>query len=117
MQDEEAEAELHQANYIQKKKKTKKKKRGPIGGDDEDIELIQENTGIQIKKRNRLKRIADNDDDSQVKREIEVNHDSQKRFKTDGAMQIDTTDRKPGRADMKSEYYRDRQEFSTKDND
>jgi hypothetical protein len=56
--DEEVEAELLEAR-AKKQKRPKKKKEHIKALDDEDVDLIRENVGIEVmKKKNRLKRIA-----------------------------------------------------------
>ena len=67
------------SNHHRRSKKHRKRKK-PVNYrlDDEDREIIKENTGIEIKPKNRLKRNADrpsqpeDDDKALVKKEIEV---------------------------------------------
>lgn len=59
--DEEVEAELMQARHSEPKKHKNKKKRKIEHKpelDEEDVDLIRENVGIEVKKKNRLKRNA-----------------------------------------------------------
>jgi hypothetical protein len=77
--DEEVEQEILEGIEQEKQIKKKKKKRPnrPVQAENEDFELIKENTGIELKKRSRLKRNADsNVDATQVKKEIEVSYDN-----------------------------------------
>lgn len=55
--DEEVEAELHEAHQA-KPKKRKRKAEHIKALDDEDVDLIRENVGIEVKKKSRLKRTA-----------------------------------------------------------
>ena len=85
--------------------------------ENEDFELIKENTGIELKKRSRLKRNADsNVDATQVKKEIEVSYDAAQQEKSGEIKQIDTSGgfRKGGRDVYKSEYPRENLEYSSK---
>ena len=99
--------ESREANSSRKlKKHRKRKKQVNYRLDDEDREIIKENTGIELKPKNRLKRNADrqsasqepeeqddDDDKALVKKEIEVRQQT---------MQIDTT-RKRGRGGADSD--------------
>ena len=81
--------------------------------DDEDREVIKENTGIELKPKSRLKRNAekvdrhdDEDDKALVKKEIEVRERQQAAADT---MQIDTKRRKQAaaasyKAEMRREF-------------
>ena len=55
--DEEVEAELYEANKMKQKKKRRKPEQIKAL-DDEDVDLIRENAGIEVKKKSRLKRTA-----------------------------------------------------------
>lgn len=49
----------HKREGDPERKKRKKKNREPRQLDEEDFDLIQENTGREIKKKKRLQRVAD----------------------------------------------------------
>ena len=93
--DEEAEQELQEEVTNRRVHKKDKKKRKPKNYkiDDEDMDLINENTGIGMKKKSRLKknavieaeRNAAQGDQNIVKQEVEI-----KTKKDDEEMQIDT---------------------------
>ena len=93
--DEEAEQELQEEVRGHRGHKKDKKKRKPKNYkiDDEDMDLINENTGIGMKKKSRLKknavieaeRNAAQGDQNIVKQEVEI-----KTKKDDEEMQIDT---------------------------
>ena len=93
--DEEAEQELQEEVRGHRGHKKDKKKRKPKNYkiDDEDMDLINENTGIGMKKKSRLKknavieaeRNAAQGDQNIVKQEVEI-----KTKKVDEEMQIDT---------------------------
>ncbi len=55
--DEEVEAEFEQVNKTQHKKKRRRLEQIKAL-DDEDVDLIRENVGIEVKKKSRLKRTA-----------------------------------------------------------
>ena len=122
VRDEEVEQELIQGKEAEQMQKRRKKKRMPreYRSENEDYELIKENTGIEIKKRGRLKKNADNDGgDMQVKREIEVPVESVRQAKQSDIKPIDTTSggQRGGRDHYKSEYAREKLEYSTRDVD
>ena len=55
--DEEVEAEMIEAHKMKHKKKRRKPEQIKAL-DDEDVDLIRENVGIEVKKKSRLKRTA-----------------------------------------------------------
>ena len=88
------------------RKHRKRKKAVNYRLDDEDREIIKENTGIELKPKNRLKRNADKDGDNRqssleddkalVKKEIEVREKQAQQ-----TMQIDTTKKRPYKGELK----------------
>lgn len=102
--DEEVEAELLQAR-AKKQKRPKKKKEHIKALDDEDVDLIRENVGIEVtKKKNRLKRIAQLEESSADKVVVKGEDVSEE-------MQIDTVT-KPQNSKIKAEA--PKQESETK---
>ena len=111
--DDEGIEEEEEQSYREEHRRKRKKRKTKYRIDDEDREVIKENVGIDIAKKNRLKRnaekVADNrsegsetDDKALVKKEIEV-----KERKAAQATKIDTTkQRRPDyRAEMHRDYY------------
>lgn len=103
------------ASY-EKDRRRKKRKKRPTNYrlDDEDREVIKENTGIELQKKNRLKRNAEKvdshredgshqDDKAIVKKEIEV------RERQAANAKIDTTAKRRNdyKAELRQEYYED----------
>ena len=82
LHEESKDADGNADRHTKSRSKKHKKRKKPISYrlDDEDREIIKENTGIEIKPKNRLKRNADrqgedpepDDDKALVKKEIEV---------------------------------------------
>ena len=112
------EKELFEEKFKKQDRKKKKatgprKEKKPIQLDEEDIELLNENTGIGLRKKNRLKRNADVEKEKKaaaedtVKKEVEV---KTKKDEDDDQMQIDTRQKKALIDDLRREkmdYYRD----------
>jgi Acidic N-terminal SPT6 len=89
--DEEVEAELMQAHHNEPKKHKNKKRRKIEHKpelDEEDVDLIRENVGIEVKKKNRLKRNATIEEPGNDKVKSEDRH----RYEE---IQIDTRTTKP----------------------
>jgi len=97
-----------------RRKKSRKPKLANYRLDEEDREVIKENTGIEVKPKNRLKRNAEKvnetmqDDKAIVKKEIEV-REKQPPAET---VQIDTTKKRRAeyKAELRREYYDDLRE-------
>ena len=99
--DEEEEAEDQSYEEKPKPKKLKKKKSANFRVDDEDREIIKENTGIEVVKKNRLKRNAEKlrasepevqyqpkakqDDQEEEKNEVDQISESEKRARKQAA--------------------------------
>lgn len=97
-----------------RRKKSRKPKLASYRLDEEDREVIKENTGIEVKPKNRLKRNAEKvnetmqDDKAIVKKEIEV-REKQPPAET---VQIDTRKKRRAeyKAELRREYYDDLRE-------
>jgi hypothetical protein len=106
--------EIEQEDDMTQKRRHKRKKPTTYRLDEEDREVIKENTGIEVKPKNRLKRNAekvldaDQDDKAIVKKEIEV----REKVAPAETIQIDTTKKRRAeyKAELRREYYDDLRE-------
>lgn len=96
--DEEVEAEFNEARE-KRSKRPKKKKEYIKALDDEDVDLIRENVGIEVnQKKSRLKKIA------------QIEHSAHIKGEQGEEMIIDTTTKAQSQSKVKAEIHQSKQE-------